>query len=78
MNALLGGANPNNDGSWAKLYVLNPRTGRWMATDIMETGVATADFVSVTCIPLTSLYNCVPSLGALPNDTILAMYQDPI
>jgi hypothetical protein len=61
----------------AKLYVLNPRNGHWAAVDLLETGVATGDFVSVTCIDLTSVYTCVPSLGILPGDTIVAFYQDP-
>ncbi|MFC2095947.1 FlgD immunoglobulin-like domain containing protein [Candidatus Bipolaricaulota bacterium] len=62
---------------WAKLYVLNPRNGRWAAVDLLETGVATGDFVSVICIDLTSVYECVPSLGVIPGDTIVAFYQDP-
>jgi hypothetical protein len=61
----------------AKLYVLNPRNGRWAAVDLLETGVATGDFVSVTCIDLTSQYSCVPTLGVKPGDTIVAVYQDP-
>jgi len=63
---------------WAKVYVLNPRNGHWAATDILETGVGTADFVSVICIDLVSVYSgCVPTLGVLPGDTVLAFYQDP-
>jgi hypothetical protein len=63
---------------WAKLYVLNPRNGHWAATDILETGVGTGDFVSVICIDLVSVYStCVPTLGVLPGDTVLAFYQDP-
>jgi len=62
---------------WAKLYVLNPRNGRWAPVDLLETGVATGEFVSVICIDLTSVYDCVPSLGILPGDTIIAVYQDP-
>jgi hypothetical protein len=65
------------DRGWAKVYVLNPRNGRWAATDILETGVATADFVSVICIDLVAVYTCVPTLGVLPGDTIIAAYQDP-
>jgi hypothetical protein len=65
-------------GGWAKLYVLNPRSGRWAALDLLETGVATGDFVSVICIDLTSVYSeCVPTLDVLPGDTIVAFYQDP-
>jgi len=62
---------------WAKLYVLNPRNGRWATVDLLETGAATGDFVSVTCIDLTSQYGCVPTLGVKPGDTIIAVYQDP-
>ena len=62
---------------WAKLYVLNPRNGRWATVDLLETGVATGDFVSVTCIDLTSQYGCVPTLGVKPGDTVIAVYQDP-
>jgi hypothetical protein len=63
---------------WAKLYVLNPRSGNWAALDLLETGVATGDFVSVICIDLVSVYSdCVPTLGVLPGDTIVAFYQDP-
>jgi len=64
-------------GESAKLYVLNPRNGRWAAVDLLETGTATGDFVSVTCIDLVDVYECVPTLGVLPGDTIVAFYQDP-
>jgi len=85
VNALLGdtnifGANDpvdNDADGWAKLYVLNPRNGRWAAIDLLETGVATGDFVSVTCIDLVDVYTCVPTLAVLPGDTIVAFYQDP-
>jgi len=91
INALLGDTNIFNnspdpytpaefdgvDGQ-AKVYVLNPRSGHWAAVDLLETGVATGDFVSVICIELMSVYSdCVPTLGVLPGDTILAFYQDP-
>jgi len=62
---------------WPKLYVLNPRSGYWAAVDLLETGVATGDFVSVICIDLVHVYECVPTLGVLPGDTIVAFYQDP-
>ena len=61
----------------AKLYVLNPRNGQWAPVDLLETGVATGDFVSVICIDLVQVYECAPSLGVLPGDTIVAVYQDP-
>jgi len=84
INALLGSVNIFNDEptetyySPAKLYVLNPRSGRWAAMDLLETGVATGDFVSVICVDLNSVYSsCVPTLGVLPGDTIIAAYQDP-
>jgi hypothetical protein len=59
------------------VYVLNPRSGMWAAIDLLETGVATGDFVSVICVDLTAVYTCVPTLGVLPGDTILAVYEDP-
>ena len=62
---------------WPKLYVLNPRSGFWAAVDLLETGVATGDFVSVICIDLIDVYECVPTLGVVPGDTIVAYYQDP-
>jgi hypothetical protein len=61
----------------AKIYVLNPRSGHWAALDLLETGVSTGDFVSVICVDLVSVYTCVPTLGALPGDTVVAFYQDP-
>jgi len=80
---LLGNVNifndePTDGQGWAKVYVLNPRSGRWAAVDLLETGVATGDFVSVICIDLTSVYSeCTPTLDVLPGDTIVAVYQDP-
>ena len=68
-------ADPEN--SWAKLYVLNPRNGRWAVIDLLETGIDTGDFVSVTCIDLVDRHECVPTLGVLPGDTILGVYHDP-
>ncbi len=63
---------------WAKIYVMNPRSGMWAALDLLENGVATGDFVSVICVDLTSVYQgCVPTLQVLPGDTIVAVYQDP-
>jgi hypothetical protein len=44
---------------------------------LFETGTNAGDFVSVTCVDLVSQYTCAPSLGVLPGDTILAVYQDP-
>ena len=55
----------------------NPRNGRWAPVDLLETGPATGDFVSVICIDLTNVYECVPTLGVLPGDTLVAFYQDP-
>ena len=83
INALLGDVNiadktsATTDNTWAKLYVLNPRNGHWAAVDMLETGTATGDFVSVVCIDLTSQYECLPTLGVLPGDTLIAVYQDP-
>ncbi|MBE0636871.1 hypothetical protein IH601_12820, partial [Candidatus Bipolaricaulota bacterium] len=87
VNALLGDTNIFNDAPngapnqvfhyQPKLYVLNPRSGFWAAVDLLETGPATGDFVSVICIDLTNVYECVPQLGVVPGDTIVAFYQDP-
>jgi len=87
VNPLLGDTNifgdaPDDAGNavfWhqPKLYVLNPRSGFWAAVDLLETGPASGDFVSVICIDLVDVYECVPSLGVLPGDTIVAFYQDP-
>jgi hypothetical protein len=63
--------------AWPKLYILNPGTGRWAAVDLLETGPATGQFVSVICIDLVSVYECVPNLDVWPGDTIIAVYQDP-
>jgi len=86
VNALLGDTNifndspdpdTNVDDGAAQLYVLNPRSGRWAGIDMLETGVASGIFVSVICIDLVDVYGCVPTLGVLPGDTIVAVYQDP-
>ena len=82
INQLLGHTNIFNDepidgDSAPKLYVLNPRSGHYAAIDLLETGVATGDFVSVICIDLVDVYECVPTLAVLPGDTIVAFYQDP-
>lgn len=73
----LGANGERGNSTRAKLYVLNPRNGQWAPIDLLETGVATGDFVSVICIDLTNVYQCVPTLGVLPGDTIIAAYQDP-
>jgi len=88
VNDLLGDTNIFDDSPFAqdffiervglaKLYVLNPRNGRWASTDLLETGPATGDFISVTCIDLATQYECLPMLGVLPGDTLIAVYQDP-
>jgi len=82
VNELLGDTNVFGErgvqaDQWAKLYVLNPRNGRWAVVDLLETGIDSGDFVSVTCIDLVSQHECVPALGVLPGDTILAIYNDP-
>jgi hypothetical protein len=33
--------------------------------------------MSVICVDLANVYTCVPTLGAVPGDTILAAYMDP-
>jgi hypothetical protein len=63
--------------SWPMVYVLNPRTGQWAAVDLLETGVASGVFVSVICVDLVNPNACVPTLGVLPGDTLLAVYTDP-
>jgi hypothetical protein len=86
VNELLGDTNIFNDSpnpygdvedGAAKIYVLNPRNGRWAGVDLLETGVAAGDFVSVICLDLVDVHDCVPTLGVLPGDTIVAVYQDP-
>jgi hypothetical protein len=76
-NDLLGHTTIFNEDDTPKIYVLNPRSGYWASLDLLENGVATGDFVSVTCIDLVDVYECVPSLGVLPGDTLVAFYQDP-
>ncbi|MFC2079389.1 hypothetical protein ACFLSZ_05375, partial [Candidatus Bipolaricaulota bacterium] len=76
-NDLLGYVTIFNEDGEPRIYVLNPRSGHWASVDLLETGVATGDFVSVICIDLTSVYECVPQLGVIPGDTIVAFYQDP-
>jgi len=77
INELFGDTNIFNTGARPNIFVLNPRSGFWAPLDILETGVATGDFVSVICVDLVSVYTCVPTLFALPGDTIVAYYQDP-
>lgn len=77
INELLGDTEIFNRGEWAKVYILNPRNGLWAAVDLLETGVATGEFVSVTCVDLASQYAVAPSLNVLPGDTLLAAYNDP-
>jgi hypothetical protein len=83
VNALLGdthfidNAAAGDNGCCPKLYVLNPRNGYWRVIDLMETAVDSGVFVSVICIDLVSQYVCAPTLGVVPGDTIIAVYQDP-
>jgi len=69
------GERPNS--TRAKVYILNPRNGHWAPVDLLETGVATGEFVSLGCIELGAVYQCVPTLDIRPGDTIVAFYQDP-
>jgi hypothetical protein len=62
---------------FAKLYVLNPRNGFWAPVDLLETEVNSGCFVSTICIDLVSQWPGVPTLGVVPGDTIIAVYQDP-
>ncbi len=64
-------------GTWAKTYILNPRNGRWAPVDLLETENGSGQFISVACVDLASRYECTPSLGVLPGDTLLAVYNDP-
>ncbi|MFC2078774.1 gliding motility-associated C-terminal domain-containing protein [Candidatus Bipolaricaulota bacterium] len=77
VNDILGDTNIFDPGEWAKLYILNPRNGRWAPVDLLETGVDSGTFVSVVCVDLVNKYECAPSLGVLPGDTLLAVYNDP-
>ncbi len=77
VNDILGDTNIFEPGEWAKLYILNPRNGRWAPVDLLETGSDSGSFVSVSCIDLVNQYECAPSLGVLPGDTLLAVYNDP-
>jgi hypothetical protein len=77
VNDLLGHTTIFVENEAPKVYVLNPRSGNWASVDLLETGVATGDFVSVICIDLMSVYECVPQLGVMPGDTLVAFYQDP-
>jgi len=75
------GGNPT-DGTlgtddYAKIYVLNPRNGLWAPVDLLEDDVNTGVFVSTVCIDLASQWPGVPTLGVVPGDTIIAVYQDP-
>ncbi|MBN1857823.1 hypothetical protein JW848_01300, partial [Candidatus Bipolaricaulota bacterium] len=86
VNRLLGDTNIFNDSpnpypfvcdGEPKIYVLNPRSGRWAAIDLMETDIDSGVFRSAICVDLVNAYGCVPTLGVLPGDTIVAVYQDP-
>jgi len=77
VNDILGDTNIFSPGTWAKLYILNPRNGHWAPVDLLETGIDSGRFVSVSCIDLVSQFECAPSLGVLPGDTLLAVYNDP-
>ncbi len=77
INDLLGDTDIFNVHGLPVIYVLNPRSGFWAALDLLETGVTTGDFVSVICVDLVNVYTCVPTLGTLPGDTVVAFYQDP-
>ncbi|MFC2079801.1 hypothetical protein ACFLSZ_07450, partial [Candidatus Bipolaricaulota bacterium] len=53
VNELLGHITIFSEDDVPKIYVLNPRSGHWATVDLLETGPATGDFVSVICIDLT-------------------------
>ncbi len=77
LNGLLGDTGIFNGKSYPVIYVLNTRSGFWAALDLLETGVTTGDFVSVICVDLVNASTCVPTLGTLPGDTVVAFYMDP-
>ena len=84
VNALLGHINmfdnglaAGTNGTCAKIYVLNPRNGRWAAVDLLETAVGSGDFISVICVDLVDPEVCPTQLAVVPGDTIVAVYQDP-
>jgi len=77
VNNHLGVVSIFNTACGPKISILNPRNGYWASVDLLETGAETADFVSVACVDLASPYACVPTLGVLPGDTLIAVYQDP-
>jgi len=71
VNDILGDTNIFAAGTWAKLYILNPRNGRWAPVDLLETGTDSGTFVSVSCVDLINKFECAPG------DTLLAVYNDP-
>jgi hypothetical protein len=77
VNNHLGTTSIFNTSCGPKIAILNPRNGYWAAVDLLETGAGSGSFVSVACIDLASVHECVPTLGALPGDTLIASYQDP-
>jgi hypothetical protein len=88
INYILGVQNIYNPGAgfppigpgldqYPKLYILNPRSGMWAPVDLLETEVNSGCFVSTICIDLVSQWPGVPTLGVVPGDTIIAVYQDP-
>ena len=77
VNDILGDTNIFDPGTWPKLYILNPRNGLWAPVDLLESGTDSGAFVSVSCVDLINKFECAPSLGVLPGDTLLAVYNDP-
>jgi len=73
----LGDTNIFGDGNAPRIYVLNPRNGRWAGLDLYETGASSGRFVSLDCVAISSPYSCVPTLEGRPGDTLIACYQDP-
>ena len=77
MDTLTGNQASETAAGWGNLYVANLRNGRWAPVDLLETGLATGEFASTVCIDLADVHACGPTLGAMPGDTIIAVYQDP-
>ncbi len=59
------------DNRSAKVFIFNPRNGRVVPVDLMETGPDTGIFTSTTGLVVNT------HLGGREGDTIVAFYQDP-
>ncbi|MCK4411205.1 hypothetical protein KAV67_02880, partial [Candidatus Bipolaricaulota bacterium] len=74
---LFGETNVLTSGSsLAKIYIWNPRNGRWSAVELQETGANTGIFVSKAGVSLPKSCDACVAF-AEDKDTVLAFYQDP-